>query len=62
MDLECFWSAIGMALGTIAQISLSLGQQIMDFAAHSTLSRWNSSCKILCTTHYTDKEFAFTFI
>ena len=40
-----------MALGTIAQISLSLGQQIMDFAAHSTLSKWSSNCKILCTTY-----------
>ena len=47
MELECFWSAIGMASSMIALISSSLDQRIMDSAVHSTLWLWKSSCKIL---------------
>ena len=48
MDLECFSSATGMALSTIALTSSSLDQLTMDSAVHLILWPWNNSCKIIC--------------
>ena len=55
MDLECFSSATGMALSTIALTSSSLDQPMMASAVHSILLPWKSSCKILC------KEYTICF-